>query len=56
MSDSVAAPRAVFVAMFVSVLMMSALLTMPAMLGALARSYGLGTGDLGLLAAIETLF
>jgi len=35
--------------------MMAALLTMPALLGALARSYGLGTSDLGLLAAVETL-
>jgi predicted MFS family arabinose efflux permease len=55
MSDAVAAPRSVFVAMFVAVLMMAALLTMPALLGALARSYGLATGDLGLLAAVETL-
>jgi predicted MFS family arabinose efflux permease len=55
MPKSVAPPCAVFSAMFVAVLMMAALLTMPALLGALARSYGLGTADLGLLAAIETL-
>lgn len=41
--------------MFIAVLLMSALLTMPALIGALARSYGFGTHELGVLASLETL-
>ncbi len=41
--------------MAAAVLMMASLLTMPALLGAVARTFGLPIADLGLLALVETL-
>src|SRR5262245_9934503 len=46
-------PRFVFSAMFTGIAMMTAVLWMPATLGALAQAYGLGTAQLSQLAFAE---
>jgi predicted MFS family arabinose efflux permease len=48
-----ASPRAVYTAMLIATLMMAAILTMPALLGALQRGFNLPTSSLGVLAFAE---
>lgn len=47
--------RYVFAAMFICITMMTALLWIPALLGALAQGFGLGTGELSKLASAELI-